>query len=90
MGFHNAALIHLVGQGLVQNPQEELAALRQFVKIGKEPCTGQSPVSGEDAVGAVSAHRQGGSLNLSHGDLQNGLINAVVDGQSALMAGISI
>ena len=67
--LYGADLIHLVGQGLVQNPQNEGIPLCQLVQIGEQLGAGQTPVAGQDAVGPRPAGGQGGAFNMAHSNL---------------------
>ena len=55
---------------------------REPIQIGKELGTGQTPVTGEHAVGTLPAHRQAGPFQMAHGHLQNRILGAVVNGQT--------
>ena len=53
--FYDQDLIHFIGQHLIQNANDKGISLHELIQIGKELCAGQSPVSGEDTVGTLSA-----------------------------------
>ena len=70
LGLHDADLVHLVGEGLVEDIQHEIVALFKLVKVSEQPCGGQAPVAGKDTVGALAADRQAGPFQMANGDLQ--------------------
>ena len=67
--LHDEDLIHLIGQNLIQHPQEEGIPLPELVQVGEQLGAGQTPVTGEDAVGTLPAHRQAGPFQMAHGHL---------------------
>ena len=71
LGLHDQDLIHLIGQHLVQHPEQEHIPLLQLVQVGEQLGAGKSPVAGEDAVGALAAHRQAGPFQVPDGDLKD-------------------
>ena len=81
MGLDNEDLVDLVGQDLIQDMQHKHIANLELVKIGEEPGAWQAPVSGEHTVASRTANGQAGPVQMPHGDLQDGLLSAVIDGQ---------
>ena len=80
-GLHDADLIHLVGEGLVQDVQGEGIPLREFVQVRKELCRGKAPVPGQYGMGALPADRERSLLQVPDGGLQNAIAGAMVDRQ---------
>ena len=87
VGQHSADLIHLVGQCLVQHPQQEYVALGQLIQIGEQLGAGQTAVAGQDTVRTLAAGRKRGALHMADGDLQNRLVRAMIDGKVTLYFG---
>ena len=79
--LHHQDLIHLIGQRLVQHPEQEHIPHRQLIQVAEQLGAGQAPVAADDAVGTCPAHRQGGALHMAQRHLQYSLAGAVVDGQ---------
>ena len=67
--LHDEDLIHLIGQDLIQHPQKEGIPLPELVQVGEQLGAGQTPVTGEDAVGALPAYRQAGPFQMADGHL---------------------
>ena len=82
IGQDNADPVHFVGEDLLHGAQAENITLRDLVKIREQPGRGQAAMSGQNAVGALSAHGQRTALDMSHGDLQHLFIRGVIDGQA--------
>lgn len=59
--LHHQDLIHLIEELLPQNAQGKMVAQLHLVQIGEKQRRGQPPVAGKHRVGALSAHRQGGT-----------------------------
>ena len=81
MRLNDENLVDLIGENLIQNAENKGIALREFIEVGKELGTGQAAVPGKHAVGAFTADRQAGPIQMANSDLQHGFIGAVVDRQ---------
>ena len=68
---HNADLINLIGQDLVEHCDLCNVSLLELVHVGEDLCAGQASVAGDHTMGSLSADRQGASLNVTDRDLQN-------------------
>ena len=79
----DADLIHLVGQHLVQRPDDEGITLGQLVDIGEQTGRRQTTVSGQDTMGTRAADGQRRALDVADGDLQDAVIRAMINGQGA-------
>ena len=79
--LHLKDLVHLIGKDAVQHVDIEVVPGTQQVQIGEQCGGGQSPVSGEHAMGIRTAHRKRGALQVSHAPLQDLLAGPVVDRQ---------
>lgn len=78
LGFHNAYLIHLIGQGLIEDMEHKRLALGHFIQIGQQSRAGEAPVPGQHAVGRRPPYRKRCPVQMSHGDLQHAVLRAVV------------
>lgn len=83
----DADLDDLVGERLAQDGDREQVALAETVQVGEKPRRGQAPVAGNRRVGVRPAYRQAGALDVAAGNLQHGLVGAMVDGQAHVNAG---
>ena len=79
----DAYLVYLVGQRLIQYLEQEEVSRHQLVQVREQPRAGQAPVAGKHAVGPLAPYGQGGPLHVAHGDLQDRVARAVVDGEGA-------
>ena len=52
-----------------------------LIQVGKEGGAGQSPVGGDDCVGALAAHRKGASCQVPGCLLQHFIVGGMVDGK---------
>ena len=64
-------LIDLIGEGFVKYAYHKSIAVVKQIEVAEELCTGQSAVSGEDAVGRFTADREGTALDMTDGDLED-------------------
>ena len=80
-GEHDADLVDLVGDRAVEDGDSPVVAGGQLVKVGKEPGAWQAAVAGDGAVGPDAADGEARPREMADGDLQHGLVGAVVDGQ---------
>ncbi len=85
--LHDQNLVYLIGQHLIQHAQPEPIPHHQPIQVGEKSGTGQAPVAGQDAVGALPAHGQARPLQVPHSHLQNRILGAVVNGQGHIQAG---
>ena len=60
MRLYNEDLIYLIGQDLVQNTEHKQVSLADLVQVGKELGAGQTPVSGNNTMGALSTYGKAG------------------------------
>ena len=82
--FHDANLIHFIGQNFLQHVQPKHVSFDQLIQIGKQLRRRQTSMAGKHAVGAHAAHRQRGTRNVPHGDLQHRFVRAMINGQHAV------
>ena len=47
-------LIDLIGQHLIENPEHEYRAFLQLIEVGEQLCAGQTAMTGQNAMGALS------------------------------------
>ena len=81
VGQHGVDGIHLIGQGLAQDLQIEHISMLQLVEIRKELLGRHTGMGGEDAVGTLSANRQGCAQQMSNTHIQRFGLRSVIDGQ---------
>ena len=79
--LHRQNLVHLIGQGFIQNVQIEPVPQRQLVQIGKELRLCQPSVAGQGAVGALSTQRIAGFRQVADSVGEHIRPGALVDGQ---------
>ena len=79
--FHDADLIHLVGNRPVQNGKVEGIADLHAVKVSKQHSRGKSTVGGNHAMGTFAAHWQAAAFHMTHSDCQHIVTGAVIDRQ---------
>lgn len=71
--------VYLIGQHLVEHADHERIALDELVEVGEELRAGQAAMAGEHAVGAFSAGRERGPVEMADGDLEDRIVRPVVD-----------
>ena len=81
--FHDQDLIHLIGQHLIQHAEHEHVPFHKLIQVGEQLCAGEPPVPGQNAVSACAAHGQARPIQMAHGDLEDGFLRAVINGQRA-------
>lgn len=81
VGSNNFDLIHLIGDGPVQNCNGKGVAQLHFIQFRKELGMGQAPVGGKYAVCILAAHRKRGPLQMAAGNIQHFRGNAVIHRQ---------
>ena len=81
IGGYDVDRIHLVGQHPVQNVQVKHVALGQLLQIGKQPLIAHAGMACENAVGALTPHRQGRAQQMTDATLQSRTVRAVVNRQ---------
>ena len=62
---HGQNLIHLIGKYFIQYMYIKTVPRLHLIQVRKKLCTGQSPVSGQDAVTSRPADGQPGSLQMT-------------------------
>ena len=87
VGQDHADAVHPVGEGLVEDMEGEGVAFLQCVQSGQEACARQPRMSGDRRVRGFAADGQRTALQMSDGDLQHGVVGAVVDGKSDAESG---
>jgi hypothetical protein len=78
MRLYNEDLIYLIGQDLIQNAEHKQVSLADLVQVGKELGAGQTPVSGNNAVGTLPTYRKAGPLQVTDSDLEDRVLGAVI------------
>ena len=74
----NPNLIHLVAERTIQHLKLKRISLLQLINVCKKLCRRESPVSGDHTVRPLPADRQGGALDMSHGNLENRRIRSMI------------
>ncbi len=77
-------LIDLIRERLVEDAEHERIAGLKLIEVSEQFCARQTSMSGQHAMGPHAAGGEGGTLDMADGDLQDGGVCAMVDGEAAL------
>lgn len=92
LAFFNRKSVHLLWEDGVnvvndimerfaQDGNEKLISYLQLIQMGEQFRRGKPPVTGEDRMGAWAADGERRALKVSNSYLQDGGVNAVIDGK---------
>ena len=86
VGQDHADPVHLIGEGLAEDVEGEGVALLQCIQSGQKACARQPRMPGDRRMRGIAADGQRTAWKMPDGDLQNGLVGAVVDRESGAEA----
>lgn len=81
--IHDEYLIHLIGENLMQDTDQELIPFHDLIQIGEELGAWETSVAGENGMRPLSSHGKAGPVQMADGDLEDALIGAVVNRERA-------
>ena len=81
---HDVDLVDLISQYFIQRPQHEGVAFLHLIQVREQACAGETAVTGQDTVAALSPDGKRTARDMSDRDLQDRVVGTVVDGQEAI------